>query len=609
MSDQLLKTASTHGTSLVGLFDAAFSRTMDAVASVSWTPLARLTESGVVALMQRITIGHLRVLTSSHIYNFPAPEDGVAREGPSAELRVVKDSFWIRLATMSDLGFAEAFMYGDVECDDLVTLFKIFLLNRENLAEMQSPIVSLLFSLPHRLTSTRFLNTLSNSRSNISAHYDISNQMFEAFLSHDMTYSCAIFPTLDTDVTRVGKGGKLLENGVVVRGLGNGDTSGINVEQDPIASFQNAEGEDELYEAQMIKLRHLIQKLKIPEYSDKTIRVLEIGSGWGALAILLTQTYPFVEVDSLTLSSEQKVLAEDRIRAAGVESRVRIWLMDYRSIPDSWNGLFDRFVSVEMIEAVGLEFLSTYWGVVERCMKPRDAVGVVQVITIPEPLFPGGHLPTVTSLLDTLARGGNSKLIVDNIVNIGPHYARTLREWRRRFLARFESDIVPALQREYPAVFDNTARGRNEVEVFKRKWVYYYMKGFATAVSVLVAAGSVAASMHKRIDHVNTRATWFNPPSGKDACGYYVPADAAAVHVSKDMWRNGENCGQWMSMTSNGKQAYGMVTGVCKDCSGDQIDLIQGLFGGFAHTDVGVYNLNWKFMKKGWTPPNMDECD
>ncbi|KAG8682948.1 hypothetical protein FRC08_014613, partial [Ceratobasidium sp. 394] len=90
------------------------------------------------------------------------------------------------------------------------------------------------------------------------------------------------------------------------------------------------------------------------------------------------------------------------------------------------------------------------------------------------PVFPGGHLPTVTSLLDALVKGGKSKLIVDNIVNIGPHFARTLREWRRRFLARFDSDIVPALQREYPDVFDNTARGRNEVEVFKRKWVYYY---------------------------------------------------------------------------------------------------------------------------------------
>ncbi|KEP53013.1 cyclopropane-fatty-acyl-phospholipid synthase [Rhizoctonia solani 123E] len=490
MSEQLLKTASTHNASFVGMMDSAFSRAMDAVASVGWTPLARLAESGVVALMQRITIGRLRLLTESHIYNFPALGSEGVQDGPSAELRVVKDSFWIRLVTMSDLGFAEAFMYGDVECDDLVTLFKIFLLNRENLVEMKSSIANLLFTLPQRLTNTRFLNTLSNSRSNISAHYDISNQMFEAFLSRDMTYSCAIFPQLDADMAHVKKGERLLKNGVVIRGIGNGDISSIGAEDGIPAKQLSCDEEDELYQAQMIKLEHLVKKLKIPETSDEAIRILEIGSGWGALAILLTQRYPFIEVDSLTLSSEQKSLAEERIRAAGVESRVRIWLMDYRCVPESWTGTFDRFVSVEMIEAVGREFLTEYWAIVERCMKPKNSVGVVQVITIPEPrydryireidfirkwvIFPGGHLPTVTALVDTLAQGGKSKLIIDSISNIGPHYARTLREWRKRFLARFDSDIIPSLKREYPDVFDESSRGRNEVEVFKRKWVYYY---------------------------------------------------------------------------------------------------------------------------------------
>ncbi|KAH7340623.1 CFS1-like protein [Rhizoctonia solani] len=441
--------------------------------------------------MQRITVGHLRVLTESHIYNFPALGSKGVQDGPSAELRVVKDSFWIRLVTMSDLGFAEAFMYGDVECDDLVALFKIFLLNRENLVEMKSTIASLLFTLPQKLTSTRFLNTLSNSRSNISAHYDISNQMFEAFLSRDMTYSCAIFPTLDADMTHIEKGERLLDNGVVVRGLGNGDIHTIGAGDSVLIDKMSlSDDEDELYQAQLIKLEHLVKKLKIPETSDKTIRVLEIGSGWGALAILLTQKYPFVEVDSLTLSSEQKSLAEERIREAGVEARVRIWLMDYRCVPESWTGVFDRFVSVEMIEAVGREFLIEYWAIVERCMKSKNSVGVVQVITIPEPrydryiqeidfirkwvIFPGGHLPTVTALVGTLAQGGKNKFIIDSISNIGPHYARTLREWRKRFLARFDSDIIPSLKREYPEVFDESARGRNEIEVFKRKWVYYY---------------------------------------------------------------------------------------------------------------------------------------
>ncbi|QRV77324.1 cyclopropane-fatty-acyl-phospholipid synthase [Ceratobasidium sp. AG-Ba] len=444
--------------------------------------------------MQKITVGHLQVLTPSHIYDFPALQDGMTPNGPSAKLRVVKDSFWIRLALMSDLGFAEAFMYGDVECDDLVALFKIFLLNREELAGMQSSPISVLFNMSQRLTSIRFLNTLSNSRSNISAHYDISNQMFQAFLSPDMSYSCAIFPTLDDDVILDGKHYKLREKEHVNSSSGNNYSSAVTIVPDSHKSPRNSEARDELYEAQMIKMRYLIEKLKIPAHSDKTVRVLEIGSGWGALAILLTETYPFIEVDSITLSSEQKSLAEERIRAAGVEARARIWLMDYRSIPESWSGIFDRVISIEMVEAVGLEFLSTYWGVVERCMKPREAVGVVQSSTMPEPryanyiqgidfirkwklrtlVFPGAHVPTATSLLDSLVRGGNSRLVVDSVVNIGPHYARTLREWRRRFLAKFESDIIPALQREYPDVFDGTTQGRDEIEIFKRKWVYYY---------------------------------------------------------------------------------------------------------------------------------------
>ena len=146
--------------------------------------------------MQNITRGHLTVLTYSHIYNFPAlsvsPED---TEYPQlkAELRVMNDVFGFRLFTMSSLGFAEAYMYGDVECDDLVAVFEarivlvsmifsklslqMFVHNRDTLSSLTSS-VSYLFTLPQALTSSRFLNTISNTRSNISAHYDISNDMF-----------------------------------------------------------------------------------------------------------------------------------------------------------------------------------------------------------------------------------------------------------------------------------------------------------------------------------------------------------------------------------------------------------------------------------------------
>ena len=160
--------------------------------------------------MQRIQHGELKILHSSDIYTFPStPKESMdTTKDHRAELRVISPAFWIRLVAMSDLGFAEAYMYGEVECDDLIELFKvsqtlaqvnktrltdslpkkqIFLHNRSSLVGLENSLTSYVFSLPQKLTSYRFLNNISNSRSNISAHYDISNEMFEAFLSKDMT--------------------------------------------------------------------------------------------------------------------------------------------------------------------------------------------------------------------------------------------------------------------------------------------------------------------------------------------------------------------------------------------------------------------------------------
>ncbi|KAJ7442616.1 CFS1-like protein [Mycena latifolia] len=428
--------------------------------------------------MQNISKGQLRVLTYSHIYSFPTVGADADDSQTKAELRVVNDAFWLRLCLMSDLGFAEAYMYGDVECDDLVVelAFQIFLDNRQKLSNLAST-ASYLFTLPQKLTSYRFLNTIGNSRSNISgkSHYDISNEMFSGFLSQDMTYSCAIFTDLDGDMT----------DGVVRSEWSGGQ--GLRRLGQPAATTSTASTPaepdvDELYEAQIRKLSHIIEKAKIQPGN----RVLEIGSGWGSMAILIAKTVEGTTVDTLTLSVQQQSLARERIAAAGLSDRITVHLMDYRNMPAEWEGVFDRVVSIEMIEAVGQEFLVGYWKTVDWAMKPVGGVGCVQVITIPEArferyireidfirkwvIFPGGFLPTLTLLLQSLQEGSSGRLIVDSVSNIGPHYARTLREWRRRFLHQFDSVIVPALKREYPDVM-NGPRGKEEIEVFKRKWI------------------------------------------------------------------------------------------------------------------------------------------
>ncbi|KAK7048530.1 S-adenosyl-L-methionine-dependent methyltransferase [Favolaschia claudopus] len=472
--DQLLETPAKHPFSLSGLVDSAWNRLSEAAFRTGWSPLARLSEAAVVALMQNIDKGQLRVLTYSHIYSFPTPGVPADEQECKAELRVVNDSFWIRLCLMSDLGFAEAYMYGDVECDDLVSLFNIFLDNRKRLSNLSSN-ASYLFTLPQKLTSYRFLNTIGNSRSNISAHYDISNDMFAGILLYH--YSCAIFKDLDGDM-KDGVVRSEWSGGEGLRRLGRSASS-------TIISTTSESGVDELYEAQIRKLSHIVKKAKIlPGH-----RVLEIGSGWGSMAIHIAQTVEGTTVDTLTLSIQQQTLAQERIAAAGLSDRITVHLMDYRNMPAEWDALFDRVVSIEMIEAVGSEFLVGYWKTVDRVLKPVGGVGCVQCITIPEArferyiqeidfirkwaIFPGGFLPTLTLLLRSMEEGSSGRLVVDGVENIGPHYARTLREWRRRFLYQFDSVIVPALKREYPNVM-NGPRGEKEIDVFKRKWIYYY---------------------------------------------------------------------------------------------------------------------------------------
>lgn len=189
-----------------------------------------------------------------------------------------------------------------------------------------------------------------------------------------MTYSCAIFEDLDGDLKR-GVDLGAWSGGHGLRRL----TSNPTPAESSAAQTQD-KTEDELYLAQLRKLNHILKKAKIKPGH----RVLEIGSGWGSMAILIAETIPDTRIDTLTLSVEQQKLAQQRIAAKGFSDRITVHLMDYRKMPAHWERAFDRFISIEMIEAVGQEFLTTYWTTVDWALKKRDAVGVIQCITIPE---------------------------------------------------------------------------------------------------------------------------------------------------------------------------------------------------------------------------------
>lgn len=224
----------------------------------------------------------------------------------------------------------------------------------------------------------------------------------------------------------------------------------------------------------MRKLDRFIKNARVKE-SD---HVLEIGTGWGSLAIRAVQKTG-CRVTSLTLSREQKELADERIAAAGLTDKIEVLLCDYRALPKPKEGYYDKVVSIEMLEAVGREFLATYFGCIDKLLRPEGGIAVFQCITMPETryenyakgedfirkyIFPGGHLPTVTQLVESINKGSQGKLIVDEIENIGPHYSKTLRLWKEKFLLNFEDRIRPALIAEHSGMTESDA------SLFKRKW-------------------------------------------------------------------------------------------------------------------------------------------
>ncbi|KAI2619186.1 cyclopropane-fatty-acyl-phospholipid synthase [Hypoxylon sp. NC1633] len=440
--------------------------------SLTWGPALGIAKPTVLSVFSKITVGTLLLVDEPAgtrlVYGQklaskgPSPTNGeyLPRKVdtiPRVEVRVKDDAFWMRLLLFADMGFAESYMLGEFECADLTAFFQLFISNRDEMSNGTTLISSISGAVSSIARST---NTLSNALLNISAHYDISNNMFAAFLSEDMTYSCPIWQP------RVSRG----------------------------------EPEETLKEAQMTKLSRFIEGAKI----KPTDHVLEIGTGWGSFAIEAVRKTG-CRVTSLTLSKEQKALAEARIHAEGLSSQIDVRLLDYRNLPDTV--VYDKIVSIEMLEAVGQEFMGDYFACVDRVLKRKGGIAMFQSITMPEGrheaysksedfinkhIFPGGYLPSITQLLDHISKQSRGTLIVERVENIGGHYAKTLRLWRENFMLKFESKIRPALKAEHPRM------AQQEIDVFRRKWEYYFSyceAGFVTKTlgDVIITVGREGA--------------------------------------------------------------------------------------------------------------------
>jgi cyclopropane-fatty-acyl-phospholipid synthase len=339
---------------------------------------------------------------------------GEGREdAPRAELVVHDPRFWSALALRGGIGAGEAYARGWWSSPAATEVVRLFVRNREALEGVERGLARLSRPLLRMYHAAR-RNTLAGSRDNIAAHYDLSNEFFALFLDDTMTYSCGIF-------------------------------------ESPAATLR---------EASLAKIERLCRKLELgPED-----QLLEIGTGWGQLAIHAAREHGCC-VTTTTISREQRELAEERVRAAGLQDRVTVLFEDYRRLGERPER-YDKLVSVEMIEAVGHRYYDEFFACCAGLLKD-DGLMALQAITIADQhfesaarsvdfiqrhVFPGSCIPSVTALLGAATRA--SDLRVTHLESIGHHYVRTLATWRGNLRAHRAEALALGLDDDFLRLFD-----------------------------------------------------------------------------------------------------------------------------------------------------------
>ncbi len=371
-----------------------------------------LTETLLFNVFNKLPLGSLRLeLPDGHTMYFGGGNE------VKANIRVSSNNFFTKSVLYGDVGFAESYLDGDWYTDSIYNIIHWFIINLDYNPALSGKGIKKyalnLLRVVNNLYHSARKNTIAGSKRNIVEHYDLGNDFYKLFLDKTMTYSSAIFAS-------------------------------------PDQSLEHAQSE---------KYDRLCRQIKLTS-SD---HLLEIGSGWGGFAVHAAKNYG-CRITTITISEEQFRYAKARFEAEGLDDKITILCQDYRKL----EGSFDKVVSIEMLEAVGHEFLPVYFGKINSLLKPNGSVAL-QVITsqdkryeefrndvdfIMKHIFPGSQTPSITALQNAITKV--SDLVLHDAKDIGQHYAKTLRMWFDSF--NHSLDDVRML-------------GMNDK--FIRKWNYY----------------------------------------------------------------------------------------------------------------------------------------
>jgi cyclopropane-fatty-acyl-phospholipid synthase len=364
----------------------------------------------VFNVFNKLEYGHLTVIEDNKSHSFP--NVALSTNEVSGKIVINDTSVYRDFVKGGSIGAAEAFINGKWGSPDLTAVIRIFARAQQQTDSLEKQ-KSWLNKIKTSLFHWRNRNSEKGSKRNILAHYDLGNELYTRFLDDSMMYSSAIYPSQDAT----------------------------------------------LAQAQQHKLKTICQRLEL----SANDHLLEIGTGWGGLAIYAAQHYG-CKVTTTTISDAQFAYAEQKVKQLGLEKNITLLKKDYRQL----TGQFDKLVSVEMIEAVGHEYLPSFFKQCNDRLKPGGKL-LIQSITIADQrfeyyknnvdfiqryIFPGGFLPSITELSNQMCQ--HTELVMEQLHDIGLDYARTLADWRDAFLKNWS---------------ELTEHGYDEQ--FKRLWLYY----------------------------------------------------------------------------------------------------------------------------------------